>query len=315
MSLTSERLETLCSEQPKFLRRGGLCVALIVTQVAKTKGLPLAPESLRTEEGGQVAGLGVASVQKILAAHGITKVLAKEGGRTSRGTLGLMKAYVETLNKLARDGKADLEEAEAWWIAKVQAHFASEGPKFHFDPGKSVRANVDDLLAQAGQLQESAGGTNYVGAMLQHLVGAKLDLVLGPGKVEHHGFSVADQPTARQADFQIEIVTIHVTTHPTEALILKCEENLQGGLKPVIVTIGDGVDGAAFLLNNSNLKDRVDVLDARQFLTANVYERSLFQAAGCKVTLTNLLRRYNQIVEANESDPSLRVILSKSDSK
>src|ERR1017187_2995394 len=35
------------------------------------------------------------------------------------------------------------------------------------------------------------------------------------------------------------------------------------------------------------------VLDAAQFLTANVYERSLFKASECKVTLTALLDRYN----------------------
>jgi len=77
--------------------------------------------------------------------------------------------------------------------------------------------------------------------MLQHLVGAKLDLVLGNGKIEHHGFSVADQSTERRGDYEVEGVAIHVTTHPSEALVRKCAANLQAGLKPVIVTIGDGV--------------------------------------------------------------------------
>jgi hypothetical protein len=43
----------------------------------------------------------------------------------------------------------------------------------------------------------------YVGAILQHLVGAKLDVVLGNGKITHHGFSVADQPSERKGDFYI----------------------------------------------------------------------------------------------------------------
>jgi len=85
-----------------------------------------------------------------------------------------------------------------------------------------------------------------VGAMLQHLVGAKLDVVLGEGKIHHHGFSVADHSTARQSDFQIETVAIHVTTHPSEALISKCADNLQAGLKPLIITLGDGVEGQHF---------------------------------------------------------------------
>ena len=178
---------------------------------------------------------------------------------------------------------------------------------FHFDTGKSLRANIEDLLDQAREVQANAGGTNYVGAMLQHLVGAKLDLVLGVGKFKHHGFSVADQSTERKGDFQVEAVAIHVTTHPSEALIRKCGDNLRQGLKPLIVSIGDGVTGAAFLLKNSQMEDRVDVLDAGQFLTANIYEHSFFKAAECKVTLGKLLERYNEIVAACETDPTLRV--------
>ena len=311
MSATIKRLETLCKKHPKLLRKGGLCVALVVTKTAKQKGLPLNPELLRTDEGGQVAGLGKAAVQSILDEYKINKVLAEEGGRTSRGSLGLMKAYVETLNELAEKKLADLNEIQAWWIDKVRAHFASEGPKFHFDTGKSLRANIDDLLRQAEELQADAGGTAYVGAMLQHLVGAKLDLVLGKGKMEHHGFSVADQSTARKGDFQIESVAIHVTTHPSEALVRKCEANIQAGLKPLIVTLGDGVVGAAFLLKSFQLADRVDVLDANQFLTANIYEHSLFQASTCKVTLSNLLQRYNEIVLQCETEPMLQIDLRK----
>jgi hypothetical protein len=309
MSTTTKRLEALCKQHPKFLKKGGLCVALVVTQTAQEKGLPLAPESLRTEEGGQVAGLGKASVQKILEAHGISKVLAEEGGRTSRGSLGLMEAYVQALNELAEKNVLNLEESLAWWIDKVRAHFSSEGPKFNFDPGKSLHANIHDLLEQANDLQETSGGANYVGAMLQHLVGAKLDVVLGTGKIQHYGSSVADHSTARQSDFQIETVAIHVTTHPSEALVRKCAENLRAGLKPLIITLGDGVEGAAFLLKNASLVDRVDVLDVGQFLTANVYERSFFKPSTCKITFSNLLERYNEIVAACETDPALKIAL------
>lgn len=309
MSSTTKALEALCKEHPKFLKKGGLCVALVVTETAQAKGLPLEPEALRTAEDGQVAGLGKAAVQTILAAHGITKVLAEEGGRTSRGSLGLMRAYVGCLNDLHGQSRFALAEARAWWIDKVRLHFAAEGPKFHFDAGKSLRANIGDLLQQAQALQADAAGNNYVGAMMQHLVGAKLDVVLGEGKIRHHGSSVADQSTERQADFQVEAVAIHVTTHPTEALVRKCANNLNSGLKPVIVTLSDGVTGAEFLLKNSPLADRVDVLDLGQFLTANIYERSLFKTSDCKVTLVKLLDRYNQIVGTCETDPSLRIRL------
>ena len=193
-------------------------------------------------------------------------------------------------------------------------NFTKTGIEFNFDPGKSLHANIQDLLQQADDLQKHSGGTNYVGAMLQHLVGAKLDVVLGKGKIQHHGFSVADHSTARQSDFQIETVAIHVTTHPSEALVTKCAENLQAGLKPLIITLSDGVEGATFLLKSSNLEDRVDVLDVGQFLTANVYERSLFKTAACKVTFSKLLDRYNEIVTGCETDPALRIAI-KADEK
>lgn len=307
MSKTSLGLDALAAKHPKFLRKGGLCVGLVITQTAKEKGLPLDAESLRTEEGGQVAGLGRAAVQKILESYGITRILAEEGGRTSRGSLGLMKDYVEALNKLDEQGILDIDEASRWWIAKVQAFFATEGPKFQFDSGKSLRINIADLLKQAEEVQANAGGTAYVGAMLQHLIGAKLDIVLGLGKISHHGFSVADHSTSRKGDFQIDLVAIHVTTSPTESLIRKCSDNLKDGLRPIIISLPRGVEGADFLLENNGDGDRIDVLDAIQFLTANVFEHSLFKTADCKVTLKRLLTRYNEIIAKCETDPSLTI--------
>lgn len=113
-----------------------------------------------------------------------------------------------------------------------QGRSAKKQVAFNFDTGKSLRANIEDLLQQAREVQANAGGTNYVGAM--------------------------------------------------------------------------------FLLKNSELADRVDVLDAGQFLTANVYERSLFNSAECRVTLGKLLERYNEIVATCETDPTLRVRIPES---
>lgn len=203
-------------------------------------------------------------------------------------------------------------EKEARLISQSQAKLIpKKAVRFHFDPGKSLRANIEDLFLQAQAARPNSGGANYVGAMLQHLVGAKLDLVLGSGKVSHHGSSVADKSGKRRGDFEIDTVVLHVTTHPTEALACKCADNLRAGLRPVIVTIDDGVSAAAFLLRNVNLEERVDILDAKQFLTANVYERSLFQAAGYRMTFTKLLRRYNEIVSTCETDPALYIDLGE----
>ena len=186
-------------------------------------------------------------------------------------------------------------------------HIRQHGMTFDYDTGKSVAANLAEIFQQAAEIQKNSGGANFVGAMLQHLVGAKLDIVLGQGVAQHHGFSVADHSTDRPGDFEVNGVAIHVTTHPTEALIRKVAKNLQSGLKPLIVTLADGVVGAGFLLKNTEWKDRIDIIDATQFLTANVYERSFFKAGECKATLTGILNRYNEIVAECETDPVLHI--------
>lgn len=186
----------------------------------------------------------------------------------------------------------------------------SEGPKFSLDSGRSVSSSLQDLFRQSADIQRNSGGTHYVGAMLQHLVGAKLDLILADGALEHHGASVADHSTNRAADFTVNGVAIHITTHPGEAVLRKAAENLKQGLKPLLITMGDGVAGAAYLLKDTDLADRIDVLDAVQFLTANVYERSLLRAAGDQLTIQSIITRYNAIVDACETDPALRIRLA-----
>ena len=92
------------TRERKFNRKGPLCVALVMTQQARVKGLPLDSGELLTEGGGQVFGLGKSAVQSILQRHGITRVLASEGGRTSRGSIGNMREYVALLNQLHAEG-------------------------------------------------------------------------------------------------------------------------------------------------------------------------------------------------------------------
>src|SRR4051812_35120667 len=93
-------LERFASEKG-FRGQGPLSVALVVTQHAKETGLPLNPGKLVTEGGGQVLGLGRGAVQGVLKRHGIERILAAEGGRTSRGSLGNMREYVVFLNSLS----------------------------------------------------------------------------------------------------------------------------------------------------------------------------------------------------------------------
>src|SRR5436305_1019781 len=135
--------------QRSFRGKGPLSVALVVTQHARIMGVPLDPEKLVTEGGGQVLGLGKGAVQLVLKRYGIDRVLASEGGRTSRGSLSNMREYVAFLNDLSKRGKIDLEAIEAFWIERVHEFFAGKPFKIKLDASRSLRTTVRDVIAQA----------------------------------------------------------------------------------------------------------------------------------------------------------------------
>ena len=294
-----------------FRGKGPLSVALVVTQHARKIGLPLAPDKLLTDGGGQVLGLGKGAVQSILNRHGVDRVLASEGGRTSRGSLNNMRVYVALLNELCKQGPLDLDVVERFWIARVHEFFAAKPFKIRLDASRNLRTVISDVLHQATERQKTTSGVYYAGAVMQHLVGAKLDCVLGVGTLAHHSFSTADAPSGRAGDFLVGDVAIHVTTAPSEALIGKCRDNLDDGLRPLIVTGKKGLAVAEGLAGNSNLGERIDVFEVEQFVAANLYELGAFAAAGRRTAVNDLVERYNQIVEDVETDPSLKIELKR----
>jgi hypothetical protein len=274
-------------------------------------GLPLDPDKLVTERGGQVLGLGKGAVQSVLKRHDITRVLAKEGGRTSRGSLGKMREYVTFLNALGKQGKIDLNAIEAFWVDRVQQFFSGKPFKIKLDASRSLRTVVRDVISQAEQRQKDTPGMNYAGAVLQHLVGAKLDCALGQGHLQHNSFSTADAPNARAGDFFLGDVAIHVTTSPGEAVIDRCKENLNDGHRPILVTVQRGLTVAEGLASNIGLADRIDIFEIEQFVALNLYEIAKFAAEGRRVAVTDLVSRYNEIVEEFETDPSLKIELRR----
>jgi len=288
------------------LSKGSLSLALILTRKAKSLHFPLDKALFVTAKGGQVAGLGGKAAQRVLNDHGVVRILSSEGGRTSRGNMERMNAYIDILNDLHSKGTLDLDQIEKYWVERVLAYFDAMPFSFKLDPNKSLRACIRDLLAQAVERQREAQGTMYAGAIMQHLVGAKLDYVT-KGAVKYHGFSVADAPSNRSGDFLVGDVAIHVTTAPGEALIRKCQGNLTSGLRPIIVTTEDGVGGAKALAKQAGVDDRLDVIEIEQFIATNVYEWSLFERDARPTAIRDIIERYNRIVADCESDPSLRI--------
>lgn len=288
--------------------KGQIATLIFASRLARRAGLPFDVDAGITTEGeGQVKGLGRGAVQSILADYGITRVLAEEAGRTSRGSLGNIRNYLHFLNELHTQGLADTAGIEAWWVEQA-AHFFNAKPfALRFEDGKSLRFVIRDLLEQARKRQQEGAGTMFVGAMLQHLVGAKLALVMPDVVIQHHGFSVADAPGGRSGDFEIGTTSFHVTTTPGEAVIRKCKANLASGRRPIIVTLYHMLPAADVFAEALGISDQLDVLDAEQFIVANLHEMGGFESAQRRVTVEALIDRYNAIVEAQETDPSLRI--------
>ena len=290
-------------------RKGGLSLVLIITRHAGKRKPPYVSEDFLTPQGGQVSGLSSKAVQNVLGDHGISRILAKEAGRTSRGNMQRMKAYLDLLNNLHKEGVLDFARIEKWWVERVREYFATKPLKMKIDPSKSLRSIVGDLVEAAFARQKESKGTMVAGAVLQHLVGAKLEIALPKATVEHHGFSVADASTARKGDFLVGDAAIHVTTAPTEALIRKCSENLADNLRPIIVTSESGAGGAAALAKDANVAERIDILEIEQFVATNVYEWGSFEQGQRPVSVRELIEVYNRIVDKCETDPNLKILI------
>ena len=295
--------------EERVTSKGILSVALYLSRVAKEQGLPLDPNLLVTENGGQVRRLGVAVITKILQEYGINRRLVKETGRARRGSIGFKDRYIDFLNALAKDGVVDPAQIEAWWIERIKDYFNSRPFRLHYDTSVSLRTVIKDLLRQAVDRQRDNPGTNYAGMVLRHLVGAKLSLILPPHTLVFHGASVVDDLTARRGDFFVDDVVIHCTTAPNEALIEKCGENLRAGLRPMIITICARMRQAELIATDHGMEERIEVLDFEQFIASNIYELSQFKASARKLAVGRIIEAYNQIVSNCENDPSLRVEL------
>lgn len=301
------RLSAFANEEGFTRSRGALNLGLVLTRRAKEDGLPLDPQAQLAASGGQVKGLNGAAGNRILRDYGVTRSIGTEVGRTNRGSVDNMRRYVEFLNAAHRDGAADLDAFERFWVDQFVQRFASQPFKLRREAGLTVQQIVRDLIAQADARQAEAGGAMVTGTVLQHLVGAKLEVALaGRLTVVHHGANTSDV-AGRGGDFDLGDTVVHVSTTPGDLLLAKCAGNIQAALRPIIVTTEDEVEVATKLARRKGLDERVEIYAVEQFVSINANELGLFAARAVADTLRAIIDRYNAIVKAHEIDPSLRI--------
>lgn len=201
----------------------------------------------------------------------------------------------------------DLGEGMTFWLERIRTAFAWKPFKVEADTAKSLQAIVGDVLEQAKR--RAKADPRYPGAVLEHLVGATLDCALGQGTVQHNRFLSEDAPSAPVGNFLVGDVAIHVTSSPGEVVIKKCRENLNEGYRPMLVALQQGVTVAEGLACNLGMGDEIDIFEIEQFVALNLYEWAKFGADGRKTAVTDLVSRYNKIVEEFETDPNLKIEL------
>ena len=117
-----QRLKAFQTENHVFTKEP-LSFVVQFTRLAENRAFPLRAGDFRTGGKGQIAGLGGANLRKILKEYGIHQQLSAEGGRTSRGNMGLMIKYVEFLNAWNEEEAVDFQAAERYWVEQVREYF------------------------------------------------------------------------------------------------------------------------------------------------------------------------------------------------
>lgn len=263
----------------------------------------------------QVRNLGGARIRAILSRHDESRPFTSEGGRTSRGTVGLARELADVLNTSLGAGAyldSTTEEQEAiryllraWFIARIRADYFDRQriEADELDPNKPSRRAIAELL-QAARIR----GGYAAGAVAQHLVGAKLSLRFPDRNIDNQSYSTADQQTDRPGDFLVGDTAIHVTMSPGESLMSnRCKDNLQNNFRPLVLVPEARVEAARQLAENADIGDRVAVSSIEEFVGNNIEELATFTATQIRSGLRALLERYNQRVQAVEPDPSLQI--------
>lgn len=143
-------------------------------------------------------------------------------------------------------------------------------------------------------------GEAQVSQLMWHLVAAVLSL---KGRLD----SAAIALMSPRAPFRVGNTVIRVTHVPEWPLMHECFAESDQGLRPLIISTRTGAAQADALAQEVGMGRKVEVLDITQFLVANMLEWTGFNGSQRRHTFEELIARYNAIVEACETDPSLKI--------
>ncbi|PVY82403.1 DUF4928 family protein [Pantoea ananatis] len=281
---------------------------LIVSRMM-ADGMPITDERLYSDGKSQVRGLSGPAIAKILEQHGETRIFTREGGRTSRGTVFLAAAIRDVLNDIEISVSDPVDavyvssQLEIFFTRCVRLdYFDKQRITVDIDHTKPLSSVVSDILRAAAERSDKP-----TGAVLQHLVGAKLQLRFPEENIGSDRANAADMHTDREGDFQVGTTAFHVTTAPMEKLISRCAENKSAGYRPVILTLESKVQAARQMADNVGMSEQISVQSAEIFIGTNIEEISTYDGDRIREGLAKLIRTYNSRIEQIEIDKSLMI--------
>ena len=262
-------------------------------------------EGHKTAGSDQLRNATLSNVQNILARHGETRVLHKEGGRTNRG---LMRNLEPLLFSIADAGMVDLspdqraivvESIQAFLTERARDIFNRNKISFAYDTGMSSRDIIGRILDAGSDRQQS-------GEIAEYLVGAKLALRFPGYEIRNSSASAADAQASEQGDFQINDCVFHVTVSPNSGHYKKCQQNLNDGLR-VFLLVPDARLLGARQRTEQEVGDHVSVESIESFVSQNIEELGEFASLKVARQMKQLLDTYNQRVQEVETDLSLMI--------
>lgn len=285
--------------------KGTIAAALIVLERLRDK-CALRLEDHLAEGGAQISGMSLPSLRKVLVRFGEKREFPSEGGRTNRGNNKPVRELLAAMSAAGLDkldGKertTAIDKMQAVLVGSLDAYYRLERIRFEFDSRKPARFMVAEILAKAGERQQT-------GAVAQHLVGAKLAIRFPEKTIPNFSYSAADDQGGRAGDFQVGGTAFHVTVAPSKAHAARCAKNLRDGLAAFLIVDEPNVDRARYALEFEKIAGRVAVESVESFVGQNLSELAEFTADRIAPTWGNLLRTYNARVSEVETDGSLLI--------
>lgn len=236
-----------------------------------------------------------------------------EAGRTSTGTKRGGLEIIQIINDFTSEAKPEqiqtvglqvVNRLNALVVEQLNQHAELGGIEVAYLQTETIGSYISKLINY---------NVSKPGAVLQHLVGAKLAIrfkdVDSIGVV-HHKSSTADIQTQRYGDFDIGNSVIHVTKSPNTDHFLKAYENAKAGRTTYILIPENKLGMASLTVDiDPNYTKKVNVYSIEQFISQNIDEISQFQKEISLESLNELLTVYNGLIDQYENDSSLKVII------